>query len=227
LCTQQDLTALSSGEADICATNEASKSVVGMRHLAESVRSSGFNISDTLTHSPLYNDNAACIQWSHNMTFRHMELRENSVHKWVENTTLNVLHVSGHVNPAYIFTKEMGDGAHFRRLWDSFMCCLSNFLQQSLLIIHHQSQSTSHTTPCQVVPSAVSSKAMLAQYCTALCSFLYVGPSQPFLICRVRVVSLYDAFITLPCHVCSEIRYHLGRMVSGFSTGFFSPTTSV
>jgi hypothetical protein len=37
LCTRQDQTSLSSGEAEICATNEASKSVVGMRHLAEGV----------------------------------------------------------------------------------------------------------------------------------------------------------------------------------------------
>ena len=42
-----------------------------------------------------------------------MELRENSVREWVENKTLNVLHVSGHINPTDIFTKEMWDGAHF------------------------------------------------------------------------------------------------------------------
>jgi len=146
-----------------------------MRHLAEGVRSSGFDILDTLTPSPLYNDNAACIQWLHNMTskkIRHMELRENSVREWVENKTLNVLHVSGRINPADIFTKEMRDGAHFRRLQDSFMCRLSNFLQQSLLVIHHQSQSTSHTTHRQVVPSAASSNAISAQnsYFKALCS---------------------------------------------------------
>jgi hypothetical protein len=102
-----------------------------------------------------------------------MELRDNSVREWVENKTLNVLHVSGRVNPAEIFTKTMRDGAHFRRLRDSFMCGLSNFLQQSLLVIHHQSQSTSsHTTPHQVVPSAASLKATFAQNCffTALCS---------------------------------------------------------
>ena len=131
MCTRQDQTSLSSGEAEIRATNEASKSVVGMRHLAEGVRSNGFDISDALDPSPLYNDNAACIQWSHNMTskkIRHMELRENSVREWVENRTLNVLHVSGRINPADIFTKEMRDGAHFRRLQDSFMCRLSDFL---------------------------------------------------------------------------------------------------
>jgi hypothetical protein len=57
---------------------------VGMRHLAESIQSSGYDILDTVAPSPLYNDNAACIQWAHNMTskkIQHMELRENAVHE--------------------------------------------------------------------------------------------------------------------------------------------------
>jgi hypothetical protein len=171
----QDKTALSSGEAKIRATNEASKSVGGMHHLAESIQFSGYDILDTLTPSLLYNDNAACIQWSHNMTSKkiwHMELRKNSVREWVQDKTLNVLYLSGRVNPADIFTKEMRDGAHFWRLWDSFMCCLANFLQQSILVIHH-SQSTSHTAPLQVVPLAASLMTVFAQnsYFVALCSF--------------------------------------------------------
>ena len=103
---------------------------------------------------------------------QHMELRENSVHEWVENKTLNVLHVNGCINPADIFTKEMRDGAQFQQLRDSFMGRLSDFLQQSLLVIHHQSQLTSHTTLHQVVPSAASSNAISAQnsYFEALCS---------------------------------------------------------
>jgi hypothetical protein len=104
----QDQTALSSGEAEICATNETSKSVMGMGHLAESVRSSGYDISDMVAPSPLYNGNAACIQWAHNMTskkIRHMELRENAIHEWVHDGISNVLHVKGRVNPDDIFTK--------------------------------------------------------------------------------------------------------------------------
>ncbi len=123
----------------------------------------------------MYNDNAACIQWSHNMTskkIQHMELRENSVREWVEDKTLNVLHVSGRVNPADIFTKEMRDGAHFRRLRDSFMCRLSDFLQQSIMVIHHQTQSIPHGPPLQVVPSVASSRTVFTQnsYFAALCS---------------------------------------------------------
>jgi len=35
--------------------------------------------------------------------------------------TIDVEHVAGKINPADIFTKEMGNGAHFHRLRDSFM----------------------------------------------------------------------------------------------------------
>jgi hypothetical protein len=71
-----------------------------------------------------------------------MELHENAVHEWVHDGILTVLHIKGRVNPADIFTKEMQDGAHFWQLKDSFMCRLSNFLHQSLLVIHH-----SHSFP--------------------------------------------------------------------------------
>ena len=137
-----------------------------------------------------------------------MELRENSVREWVENKTLNVLHVSGRINPADIFTKEMRDGAHFRRLRDSFMCRLSDFLQPSLLVIHHQSQSTSHTNHRQVVPSAASSHTISAQtLISKLCvPFPCVGPSQLSPICRALAVSSYDVFITLFHQDCCEIK---------------------
>jgi hypothetical protein len=159
---RQDQTALSSGEAEIHATNDTAKLIMGMRHLAESVRSSGYDISDTVAPSPLYNDHAACIQWAHNMTskkIRHMELRENAVREWVHDGTITVLHVKGRVNPADIFTKEMCDGARFWRLNDSFMCRLSNFLHQSLLVIHHK-QSFPVLAPQLLVPSAATSTAL-------------------------------------------------------------------
>jgi hypothetical protein len=51
----------------------------------------------------------------------HIELRENSVREWIQDKTISVKHVAGKINPAVIFTKEMRDGAHSRRLRDSFM----------------------------------------------------------------------------------------------------------
>ncbi|KAL7526647.1 hypothetical protein ACHAWF_001858 [Thalassiosira exigua] len=58
---------------------------------------------------------------------RHMESKENSLREWVQEGSLAVRHVRGRVNPADIFTKEMKDGAHFRRLRDSFMSRSSAF----------------------------------------------------------------------------------------------------
>ena len=196
--SRQDQTALNPGEAEICATNVASKSVVGMRHLAESVRLSGDDITDTLAPSPLYNDNAPCIKWSHNMTSKkiwHMELQENLVWEWVQDKVLNVLHVKGRVNPADIFTKEMRDGAHFRRLRDSFVCRLSLYLQQSLLVIHH-SHSTPPPVPHLVVPSVASSQTFSTHnsYFSALCS----SPS-----CRI---------LSAVSHLSSAGRHHLRRL---------------
>jgi hypothetical protein len=44
---------------------------------------------------------------------QHIELCKNSVHKWVQDKTLQVKHISGKINPADIITKEMRDGMHF------------------------------------------------------------------------------------------------------------------
>jgi len=104
---------------------------------------------------------------------RNIELHKNSVQEWVQNKTINVQHVSGKINPADIFTKEMRDGAHFRRLQDSFMSRLSNFINDSLLAIHHTNQQS----PKQFVPS--TTKAMLTVHTS---SFFSALPSSSF--CR-------------------------------------------
>ena len=77
---------------------------------------SGHRLPDATQLTLLYNENNACVQWSHNMTSkaaRHIELCENSVCEWVQDKSLAVRHVSGKLNPADIFTKEMRNGAHF------------------------------------------------------------------------------------------------------------------
>ena len=101
----------------------------------------------------------------------HIELRENLVREWVLDNTLSVKHVPGKVNPADIFTKEMRDGTHFCWLWDSFMSCLSNFLQGSLLVLHHAHQTGLN----QVAPAAVQVALLIgpSSYFTALASSLF------------------------------------------------------
>jgi hypothetical protein len=85
---------------------------------------------------------------------RHIELRENSVREWVRDNTIEVQHVAGRVNPADIFTKEMRDGAHFRRLRDSFMSRLSDFVKGSILAVHPSSRRLLST----LAPAAASSR---------------------------------------------------------------------
>jgi hypothetical protein len=129
---RQEKTSLSSCEAEIRATNEASKLTVALRNLVSDLAARGYPISDAASTTTVFNDNEACVKWSHNMTTkqtRHMEQRENSVREWVQERTIAVRHVSGKCNPADLFTKEMKDGAHFRRLRDSFMCRAAVFLR--------------------------------------------------------------------------------------------------
>jgi len=58
---RQEHTSLSSCEAEIRATNEVSKLLMGIRHLADAVRDGGHDIADTSMASPLYNDNESCV----------------------------------------------------------------------------------------------------------------------------------------------------------------------
>jgi hypothetical protein len=149
---------------------------MGICNLAESIRASGFDITDTTSASPLYNDNQSCVRWSHNMTtqqIRHMEMRENVVREWVQDSYLQILHVPDRTNPADIFTKEMQDGAHFWCLRDSFMCTLADFFQQSLLDVHLSCQQAEPHLR-QVLPYAASLCAFTSKgtFLSALCSSL-------------------------------------------------------
>jgi hypothetical protein len=85
----------------------------------------GYPINDASFPTSIYNNNDACVKWCHNMTSKgnhHIELQENVTREWVDKGAITVSHVSGKSNPANIFTKEIKDGANFRRLRDSFMC---------------------------------------------------------------------------------------------------------
>jgi hypothetical protein len=88
----------------------------------------------------------------------------------VQDKTINVKHVSGKINTADIFTKEMRDSADFCCLWDSFMSHLSDFINSSLLAIHHTRQHS----PNKVVPAAAQAMLMVhpPSYFSAL------GPSS-------------------------------------------------
>ncbi len=86
------------------------------------------------------------VKWS-SKAARHIELRENLVREWIQSKLLSVKHVSGKLNPSDIFTKEMRDGTHFRRLRDSFISHLSDFVNASLLTVHHARRSAPSPIP--------------------------------------------------------------------------------
>ena len=105
-----DRTSLSSCEAEIRATNSNLNKVVDFCNLCRSMAESGHTLADITSLAVIYNNNNACVKWSHNMTSkaaRHIEFQENSVCEWIQDNTPNVLHVSGKTNTADIFIQEM------------------------------------------------------------------------------------------------------------------------
>jgi len=112
---RQTITARSSAESEIYATDECCKHLLYLRK--------------TFTHHGLdqfsqpiglYNDNTACILWTKSSTtkgLRHITIRENTTRESVHDKTIAVHHVGGKVNTSEILTKEFGrDPTHFRVL---------------------------------------------------------------------------------------------------------------
>jgi hypothetical protein len=113
---RQECTSLSSCKAEIRANIATSKKIIDFSNLCRSISKNGHSLSNIDSPTKLFNDNDACVRWSHNMTSKaahHIEPHENLIHKWVQDKTLDVLHVAGKLNPADIFTKEMRNGTHF------------------------------------------------------------------------------------------------------------------
>jgi hypothetical protein len=123
--------------------------MVNTRNMISSLLSLGYPIKDAEMATLLYNDNNACVKWCHNMITKgnqHIKNRKNSVCKWVTDGTLTVLHVSGKINIAAIFTKEICNSANFCCLRDSLMCGLSNYNKHFL---------SSHDVPSPVAAQTV------------------------------------------------------------------------
>lgn len=150
---------LSFCQTEIWATNGTSKKVLDFRILFCSVFKSGHSIEGFSSPTLLYNDNNACVKWLHIVFSKvacHIELRKNSIQEWVHDKTLNIIHVAGKFNPDNIFTKEMKDGAHFYCLRDSFMLCLSDFVNDSLLDLHQARQQFHQVTPAAALVGIAS-----------------------------------------------------------------------
>jgi hypothetical protein len=117
----QTVTAGSSAEAEIYATDECVKFLLEIAQLFEFL-----HIKDIFmpTTSIIYNDNQACINWSKRTTtrgLRHIQMKENRVQENISSNFVQIHHVNGKVNLANLFTKEMKDTSHFVELQDIMM----------------------------------------------------------------------------------------------------------
>ena len=110
---RQTFTARSSAEAEIGSVDECTKVIQQLRNIFIDL-----NLYDTFFTKPIpiYNDNAATVQWSHNMStkgLRYIQIRENAVREQVQSGLIDVRHIEGKRNPTDIMTKEDRDVGHF------------------------------------------------------------------------------------------------------------------
>lgn len=119
---RQKVTAASSAEAEIYATDECIKFLVELVQILDFLQVRDLFMPTT---NVIYNDNCACVQWSKKMTtkgLRHIQMQENRIRENIANKFVTICHINGKLNIADIFTKEMKHTTHFVQLRDLFMC---------------------------------------------------------------------------------------------------------
>ena len=138
---RQSITARSSAEAEIYATDECIKSLAHISYIID-----GFDLKDSIMPSPtiVYNDNSACVQWSVNLTtkgLRHIQIRENAVRESVQNGFAKVEHIAGNINLSDIFTKEDKDISHFLQIRDFIMCARESTIRSFANVVRSSPES--------------------------------------------------------------------------------------
>jgi hypothetical protein len=122
LSKRQSVTAGSSAEAEIYATDECVKSIL---ELVQTLEFLGVKDDFMPTTTTVFNDNMACVNWAKCSTtkgLRHIQMKENHVLESVLSNFVTIKHIDGKINLADIFTKEMKDVSHFVVLRDLVMC---------------------------------------------------------------------------------------------------------
>ena len=108
---RQKITARSSAEAEIYATDECVKNIQQINNTRCDLK-----LPQTSNTIPIYNDNNACVLWSHNCTskgLRHIQIRENAVRESIQSNLISLTHIPGNINLSDILTKEDKDSNHF------------------------------------------------------------------------------------------------------------------
>jgi len=108
---RQTITARSSAEAEIYATDECVKQLLYVRNI---IKDLGLEQELLSKKTRIYNDNMACVIWTSNKTskgLRYVQIRENAT---IENLHLfDIQHINGKLNIADIFSKEVKDAQQF------------------------------------------------------------------------------------------------------------------
>ena len=163
---RQERTAQSSCEAEIMATNECVKELLHVK-----LRAADIDMPEANHCTTIYNDNQACVDWSSALTnkgTKHINLRENSIREAQQSNSTFLTHIPGGINASDIFTKEIKDGAHYRRLRDSMMVSKANFLR------HH------HTVPEHLTDRSHLPYYSIRSSSTPSCPHLKPNPSTLF-----------------------------------------------
>jgi hypothetical protein len=122
LSKRQKITAASSAEAEIYATDECVKFLLELEQILTFLNVKHIFMPDMTV---IYNDNKAFIEWPNKATTKglgHIQMRENRIRENVVSHFVSIEHINGKNYVADIFTKEMKDIAHFVELRDLFMC---------------------------------------------------------------------------------------------------------
>jgi hypothetical protein len=130
---RQRTTALSSTAAEIDATNEATKFLLGFSNTLQHMDHRDV-FFPTGKPTVIYNDNRSCVDWCKGTTTkntRHIQMWENFIRENIANSFLTVEHIPGHLNIADIFTKEMKDVDHFITIRDALVTPRPTFIDLS------------------------------------------------------------------------------------------------
>ena len=113
---RQTITARSSAEAKIYATDECVKKLLHIRNIVQDLNLQNEFINDKIK---IYNDNMACVLWTSNKTTKGLQYIQIREYDTKENIHLfDIQHVAGKVNIADIFSKEVKDQQQFVNMHD-------------------------------------------------------------------------------------------------------------
>jgi hypothetical protein len=118
----QKVTAASSAEAEIYATDECIKFLLELSQLLDFLEVCSLFMLPT---NIIYNANKACVDWSKSATskgLRHIQMWDNRIRENIASKFVSICHIDSKLNLADIFTKEMKDTSNFVEIRDLFMC---------------------------------------------------------------------------------------------------------